>query len=188
MKPRGQLMIEHRLIEKMLGVISQEAARIRAGGTVDPLFIDAAVDFIRMYADRTHHGKEEGILFQELGGKSLTGHDAAAMEELVKEHRLAREKVKALLGARARYQAGGEEAVKEILSIMEWLTEFYPRHIRKEDRDFFPGTERYFSAGELETMLRAFREFDGKMIHEKYGQLVKSLREREGPAERGRSA
>lgn len=175
MKPRGPLMIEHRLIEKMLGVIAREAARIRSGGTVDPLFIDAAVDFIRMYADRTHHGKEEDILFQELTGKALSKDDSGVMAELVDDHRQAREKVKALVSARERFQRGSAEAVKEIVSIMEWLTDFYPRHIRKEDKEFFPRTESYFSAEELEKILQAFREFDGKMIHEKYESLVKRL-------------
>jgi hemerythrin-like domain-containing protein len=33
---------------------------------VDPVVIDVAVDFVRMYADRTHHGKEEEILFRDL--------------------------------------------------------------------------------------------------------------------------
>ena len=31
---------------------------------VNPNFITAAVDFFRTYADRFHHGKEEGILFR----------------------------------------------------------------------------------------------------------------------------
>ena len=33
---------------------------------VDPVFIDTAVDFIRTYADRCHHGKEEDLLFKAL--------------------------------------------------------------------------------------------------------------------------
>ncbi|HVP18266.1 MAG TPA: hemerythrin domain-containing protein [Spirochaetia bacterium] len=178
MKPRGLLMIEHRLIEKMLGVVAKEAGRIRNGAAVDPLFIDAAVDFIRVYADRTHHGKEEDILFHELGRKALSAKDSATMNELVDEHRQAREKVKALVSAQERFQAGDAEAVQDIISIMGWLADFYPRHIRKEDRDFFPGTESYFSAAELDRLLGSFGDFDGKMIHEKYQSVVKGLTDR----------
>jgi hemerythrin-like domain-containing protein len=177
MKPRGPLMIEHRLIEKMLGVIAAEARRIEAGGTVDPLFIDAAVDFIRFYADRTHHGKEEDILFHELEGKKLSPEHAAAMAELVEEHRMARERVKLIVAAKDRFQNGEPGAVGEIVSLMQWLADFYPRHIRKEDASFFPATEKYFTAAELDTMLASFQDFDGKMIHEKYARLVETMRE-----------
>jgi hemerythrin-like domain-containing protein len=176
MKPRGPLMIEHRLIEEMLAAVASEARRIRGGGNIDPLFVDAAIDFIRTYADRTHHGKEEDILFQQLARKPLGKDDAAAMAELVDEHREARERVKTLLGAKDRFQKGDSEAAADIISIMEWLADFYPRHIRKEDKDFFPRTESYFSAEELGAMLEEFRDFDGKMIHEKYGKLVESLK------------
>ncbi|MGA2765216.1 MAG: hemerythrin domain-containing protein [Spirochaetia bacterium] len=176
MKPRGPLMIEHRLIEKMLGVIAEEAGRIGKGGKVDPVFIDSAVDFVRTYADRTHHGKEEDILFKELERKALTGKDSVTMAELVDEHRQAREKVRALVDAKERFLKGQAEAVQEMTDIMKWLAAFYPGHIRKEDRDFFPRTERYFGAEELDKMLESFRDFDGKMIHEKYEKLVNALR------------
>jgi len=168
-------MIEHRLIEEMLAVIAEEANRIKSGGKIDPLFIDVAVDFIRTYADRTHHGKEEDILFQELVRKPLGKDDSVTMAELIDEHRQAREKVKALVNAKERFEKGANEAAKEIISIMEWLTDFYPRHIRKEDKDFFPRTEAYLAREELQEMLRAFHDFDGKMIHEKYNNLVRRL-------------
>jgi len=78
MQPIGPLMIEHRLIERMIGLMSQELERIRNNiavdpefAFVDPVFIDTAVDFLRIYADRCHHGKEEDILFAELAAKDL---------------------------------------------------------------------------------------------------------------------
>ena len=169
-------MIEHRLIEKMLAIIAREAAKIRGGsGKIDALFIDTAVDFIRTYADRTHHGKEEDILFKDLAKKALSEGDSGVMAELVEEHRQAREKVRALENAKERFQKGDKEAVPDIVSIMDWLVDFYPRHIRKEDKDFFPRTESYLDKDELDAMLFAFRDFDAKMIHEKYEKLVKSL-------------
>jgi hemerythrin-like domain-containing protein len=172
-------MIEHRLIEKMLRVIAEEAGRIEKGGKVDPLFIDAAVDFVRVYADRTHHGKEEDILFKQLAQKGLSAEHSRAMADLVDEHRQARERVKLLVSARERYGNGDVGAVKEMIAIMEWLADFYPRHIRKEDADFFPATEEYFSKEELDSLLAAFHDFDGKMIHEKYEALVKKLQAQE---------
>ncbi len=68
-KPVAPLMIEHRLVERMIAVIKEEAAGIGLKNKVDPVLIDTAVGFIRTYADRTHHGKEEEILFRDLAQK-----------------------------------------------------------------------------------------------------------------------
>jgi hemerythrin-like domain-containing protein len=176
MKPRGPLMIEHRLIEKMLRIISAEITEIEKGKAIDPLFIDAAVDFIRVYADKTHHGKEEDILFKQLAEKKLAEEDARQMRELVEEHGEARRKVRELVEAKERLVAGDTGASSAILASMRWLVDFYPVHIAREDREFFPRTEKYFSDTELSRMLDEFWELDRRMIHEKYENLVKSLR------------
>ena len=89
MKPIGPLMREHRLIERMLSVFEGETRKMTEKGKVDPLFIDTAVDFIRTYADRTHHGKEEDILFRDLMKKRLSPEHTRIMEELVAEHKYA---------------------------------------------------------------------------------------------------
>jgi hemerythrin-like domain-containing protein len=172
------LMIEHRLIEKMLDVVKQEAAWDEETRKIDPLFISTAVDFVRTYADRTHHGKEEEILFKELKAKPLSAQDRAELDELIDEHRRSREQVTALAEANERYERGDDEAAKEMTAIMEWLAEFYPRHIEKEDKGFFPRTEKYFTPEEMEALLDKFNEFDRRMIHEKYKAVVDSLSER----------
>jgi len=66
--------------------------------------------------------------------------------------------------------------VEAIKAVVFWLAEFYPRHIPKEDLVFFPDTEKYFSPGELDALLRDFWEFDRKMIHEKYQAVYESLK------------
>jgi hemerythrin-like domain-containing protein len=174
MKPRGQLMIEHRLIEKLLAAAASLSDRMNSGN-YDPVLIDSIVDFIRTYADRTHHGKEEDILFRELSKKALAGDDLAAMNGLIDEHGQARARVRRLTELNERFRNGDVKAVPEIREIFLWLVGFYPAHIRKEDRDFFPKTEKYFNAGELEAMLQEFWSFDRNMIHEKYTRAVEDI-------------
>jgi hemerythrin-like domain-containing protein len=175
MKPIGPLMWEHRLIEKMLQVVVKETDQMERAGQVDPAFIDTAVDFIRMYADRTHHGKEEDILFRELVQKKLTPEHARIMDELIQEHVYARETVGKLIAAKERYVQGERESMPEIIALLRELAGFYPRHIEKEDKPFFHECQRYFSEAELDGMIREFWEFDRKMIHEKYERLVESF-------------
>jgi hemerythrin-like domain-containing protein len=175
MQARGPLMIEHRLIERMLAVIRQRLAQIEASHAVDPLFVDTAVDFIRTYADRTHHGKEEDILFRDLETRNMSDADRRVMNELIEEHVFGRRTTKELVEANTRYRNGDSSALGVIAGKLETLADFYPRHIEKEDKVFFPAARAYFTEEEDQAMLAEFWEFDRKMIHEKYNAVVAVL-------------
>jgi hemerythrin-like domain-containing protein len=171
MKPIGPLMREHRLIEKMLRFFAGETKKITEQNKVDPMFVDTAVDFIRTYADRTHHGKEEDILFRDLIKKQLSREHTLIMEELVEEHKYARKTVGMLVNAKERYLKG-ENTSQEVISLLGELARFYPLHIEKEDKRFFYPCMEYFTKEEQDGMLKEFYEFDRNMIHEKYRNIV----------------
>lgn len=175
MLPRGPLMTEHRLIEKMLTIIDKRVSIMQEKNEIDPVFIDSAVDFIRTYADRTHHGKEEDILFRELEKKNISAPDKKIMQDLVDEHQYARKIVREIVDARNNYVHGNVSARTMIIDGLHALISFYPGHIQKEDKIFFPDTEKYFTPAELDKMLDEFWKFDREMIHEKYKNLVEEL-------------
>ena len=176
MKPRGLLMIEHRLIEKMISIIKQKIQQIKTTGKADLIFIDAAVDFIRIYADKTHHGKEEDILFRDCDKKNMSKEDKKIMNELIEEHLYGRKIVAELVEAKEKHMKG-IDTLNTIVEKLTDLTEFYPGHIVKEDKIFFPDSEKYFSETELNKMLREFREFDETMIHKKYKLVVEQYQQ-----------
>jgi hemerythrin-like domain-containing protein len=175
MQARGPLMIEHRLIERMIALIKDGLARIESTRKVDPLFVDTAVDFIRIYADRTHHGKEENILFRDLDHRPLSTDDRRVVNELIQEHVFGRKTTKALVDANTRYRNGDPTALADITGRLKTLVEFYPKHIEKEDKVFFPAARAYLSDQEDQAMLAEFWEFDRKMIHERYRAVVEGL-------------
>jgi hemerythrin-like domain-containing protein len=160
----------------MISLIKDALMNIESTQKVDPVFVDTAVDFIRTYADRTHHGKEEDILFRELAKRPLSAEDQKIMNELVQEHIVARGTTKALVEANMRYRNGDLTALADITANLRRLVEFYPTHIKKEDEGFFPASRVYFTHEEDQTMLAEFWEFDRKMIHEKYQTVVGTLR------------
>jgi hemerythrin-like domain-containing protein len=175
MQARGPLMIEHRLIERMISQIKNALAQIESTQKVDPLLVDTAVDFIRIYADRTHHGKEEDILFRDLSKRPLSPEDQRVMDELIQEHVFGRQTTKALVEANTRYRNGDASALADIADKLRTLVEFYPKHIEKEDKVFFPASRTYFTDEEDQAMLAEFWEFDREMIHEKYKSMVEEL-------------
>ncbi len=187
MQPIGPLMIEHRLIERLLHLMAREFKRIKDNmavdpefAFVDPVFIDTAVDFIRTYADRCHHGKEEDILFKALAAKDLSPEHRRTMDELTKEHVWARETTVSLVKAKEGYLLEKPGALDDLMEHLERLVDFYPRHIDKEDRHFFIPCMAYFSEAEQAELLARMHEFDQMLIHEKYRGLVESMEQRRG--------
>ncbi|MFW9875344.1 MAG: hemerythrin domain-containing protein [Candidatus Thorarchaeota archaeon] len=178
MMPIGPLMIEHRLIEKMIDLMEKEIEKMKKHHKANPLFIDIAVDFIRMYADRTHHGKEEDILFRDLEKKVLSPNHNKIMSELIEEHIWARSKVGKLVDAKDQYVKGNIKILDEIVNLMNELTKFYPKHIEKEDKHFFIQVMKYFSKEEQDKMLKEFWDFDKSLIHEKYQKVIENLQNR----------
>jgi hemerythrin-like domain-containing protein len=172
MMPIGPLMIEHRLIERMIDVMEKELTIFEKEKKLEPDFLEMAVDFIRTYADRCHHGKEEDILFRELGGKKLKDEHRHTMEELVEEHQKGRNITARLVEANKRYVAGHGDAMSIVTDCMRSLIQFYPKHIEKEDKHFFIPCMDYFSEAEQQAILREEWEFDRNLIHEKYKNIV----------------
>jgi hemerythrin-like domain-containing protein len=176
MQARGPLMIEHRLIERMLILVNKVLIKIEKQEIADPVFVDTVVDFIRTYADRTHHGKEEAILFRELKKKDMSNDNQRLMNELIEEHIFGRKITRELIEANDLYRKGDNSALSIITAKLSTLVDFYPKHIEKEDKVFFPSSRAYLSEEEEQAMLKEFWEFDRKMIHEKYETLVQELK------------
>ena len=187
MTPIGFLMIEHRLIERMVKLLDAELRIMKETARADPYFLLTGVDFFHIYADRTHHGKEESILFEELAAKPLSQDDRQMMERLIAEHVWARETVGRLAAANDLYLHGRAEVLLEIMQEVERLVIFYPLHIRKEDKQFFLPALGYFTEDEQQAMLEKFREFDAQMIHETYQRVVEKS-EKERQADRSSSS
>ena len=185
MQPIAPLMAEHRIIERMVSLMHRELERIRANilvdpefAFVDPVFIDTAVDFMRTYADRCHHGKEEDILFADLATKQLAPDLKKIVDELTEEHGLAREYTRELVKAKEGYLREEPGAVSQILFYLDKLTALYPKHIIKEDQHFFISSMSYFTAEEKDAMLARMWEFDRQLIHEKYEGTVAAIENR----------
>ncbi len=168
MSPIGVLMVEHRLIERMVNLVQVELAKAGQGKKVDLIFIDGAIDFAKTYADACHHGKEESILFDKLAMKRLLPEHKRLMDELVLEHIQNRKIITNLDMARERYLKGDPDAIGPILTICKTLAEFYPGHMEKEEKGFFTACMEYFSKREQEEMVKKFWEFDKDLLLAKY--------------------
>ena len=173
--PVDMLVNEHKLIIQATEVIKKKMDIIKTSQNVDPNNITAMVDFFRVYADKFHHGKEEGILFRELYQKKMIETDTKIVKDLMQEHAFARKTVSALEKAKDSYVLGKKEALKEMLEILSTLSIFYPMHIEKEDKHFFYPCMEYLSPEERKQMMNQFQQFNSNFTDNRYMQVVKSL-------------
>ena len=179
-QPIAPLMIEHRVIERMIRITRLKLEEFKRTTIPSEAFIDALVDFIRTYADQNHHGKEEGILFRDLKKKKISIEHKKIMGELLQEHIIGRKTTSQLETAKIRYFSGIKKDLSVILEKMQFLVNLYPRHIEKEDKHFFLPVMTYFSSEELDKMLEEEHMFDRKMIHRKYSEVVRTFEENMG--------
>ena len=91
MTPLDRLRDEHRIILNALDLLQHVADREAAGRSVAATWWIGAVAWLRVFADRNHHAKEEAALFPAMvkaGVPSEGGPIAVMLEEHVEGRRL----------------------------------------------------------------------------------------------------
>lgn len=135
------LVDEHRLILRMIALLERNAPLTAGGRFTNWQFYLDGVDFIRNYADRFHHAKEEDVLFEALVKNGMP-RENSPIAAMLMEHDQGRSYAGALEAAARAAQAGqtGQEGViaENALAYAELLR----GHIGKEDDILYPLAER----------------------------------------------
>ena len=151
-----KLKDEHRLILRMLSLLEKKAQLTSEGSFRDYRFYLDGVDFIRNFADRFHHAKEEDILFEALieNGMPRANSPVAAM---LMEHDQGRAFVRGMEEAATRAlegEAGQDQAIAaNALGYLELLRE----HISKEDEILYPLAERVLPEEKRDGILAGYQ-------------------------------
>lgn len=171
------LEAEHRVIEKVVAVAQVLAETLESGAHVDPALLNDIVSFMRTYADKQHHGKEEVELFPVLVRRGVPTQ-GCPLGALNGDHVEGRRLVAALADAAQAYAAGDPEARHALLTSLRGITTLYPNHIWKEDFLLFPMCNKVLSEADQEELQSRFREVDAKIergAHEHFAQLAADL-------------
>lgn len=140
------------------------------------------LDFIRNYADKNHHGKEEKILFSrmvdEIGGVA---------EKLVKygmlvEHDFGRMYIKELDEALSKVKAGDKEAKLDVIADAVSYTHLLNRHIDKEDNVVYSFAKRELSDETINEVNKECVQFEDESrktgIQNRYINILGSLEQK----------
>lgn len=178
MKLTKDLVEEHKLVQRVINVLEKAVNKLKKRQTVDPALFEQATDFIRNFADKFHHAKEEDILFKEMIKKGMPEKDSP-IEVMLIEHDQGRTFVKGIIKATAKLKKGDKKATKEIIRNAKGYIELLREHIDKEDNILYPLAERMFKKEEKDKQLSKFKEAQlkkgGKTTVKKYKDLVISL-------------
>ncbi|UCG38213.1 MAG: hemerythrin domain-containing protein [bacterium] len=172
---------EHKLILRMVSLVERNSDLTEQGLFSDWQFFLDAVDFIRHYADRFHHAKEEDTLFTALvaNGMPEKSSPVAAMHMA---HDQGRAFVRGMEEAATRALAGetGQEA--EIIRNARGYAALLRDHIDKEDNILYPLAERTLPEHVRPAMLKAYGEAEASVPSDfthRYRRMVERYESRE---------
>ncbi len=146
---------EHKLILRVVALTEKNSALAEEGKFTDWQFFLDAVDFIRNYADRFHHAKEEDTLFVALvaNGMPKENSPVAAMHLA---HDVGRAFVRGMEEAATKALAGepGQEAA--ITENARGYAALLREHIHTEDNILYPLAEKTLPADVRPAMVEAY--------------------------------
>lgn len=179
MTPTEELKKEHVAIRTMLGILERVCAKLESGEHVNPVHLEQIVDFIKIFADKCHHGKEEDLLFpaMESAGFPRQGGPTGVM---LKEHDEGRGYVRELTEAVAQYKEGNLAASARILLSARSYIALLDQHIEKENEVLFPMADTHLSEEKQRELSAGFERIETERVgagkHEEFHQLLHNLK------------
>ncbi len=139
---------EHKFIKRGLKVIRKICIAILETGKVSYDDFVKMIDFIRNYADKHHHSKEENILFKKME-EELGEKVKAPLSGMLVEHDLGRLFISNLEEALKKFKEGDMEARVDIIANSIGYCDLLNRHIDKEDNAIYNFAKRSLSEASL---------------------------------------
>jgi len=167
--PVQRLVDEHVWIVRLLARIPDVVDEINTSGAIDGDLLRAMVDFIRGYADRYHHMKEEDILFD------YTDRETAIVQVILQDHERARGYVQEIV--QATEEDDGSALCANLVRYRELLSE----HITKEDEVLYPYIDRGLTTHQVGEMWQRFERAESRLeadVPQKYERFITNLENR----------
>ncbi len=181
MRPTDELMDEHRVIERMLEVLSRAGNKLEKGESVDSKLFPEAVDFLQNFADKCHHSKEEQWLFKKMMERGVSG-EVGPIAVMMREHQDGRAHVQNMdrLSKGKMSKVTMEGLVKASRAYVDLLT----KHIQKEESVLYPMANQLLDQEDQIELEKGFSEVEEKVmgpgVHERYHRMIEEWSARYG--------
>jgi len=168
---------EHEVILRVLHATEATANAVEFGVEAPAQFLSDVVEFLRLYADRQHHGKEEDLLFPELEKKGLP-RSGGPVGVMLMEHQLGRAHIAKMVEAATAYAGGDRTAGATWADAALDYVALLREHVAKENQILFVMAERLLSTYEQARLFAEFEGVDKNKIGKGDGERLLQLAER----------
>lgn len=179
------MMEEHKNIKTMLKVIRKISFEIIKGKAVDYEEFNIIIDFVRNYADKHHHQKEEDFLFNKMAEELGSTGEKLVKNGMLVEHDLGRLYIRNLKEALKELKEGNEEAVLNVIANAISYSNHLAEHIRKEDNVIYTFAKRELKEETIERINKECEAFENNTedVRNKYKEIVASFAKKYNIAE-----
>jgi len=174
-RPVEDLKGEHGGIIAMLGVMAAVAKKMKNREEVKKDHLAKIAEFLTVFADKCHHGKEENILFPEVV-KDIS--NLYMVNELLGEHKSGRDYIRGIIESLKYYETGNSHAYHIAVNMVGYIS-LLKEHIKKESLSLFPIVDKQIPDDIQSLMEQKFetleRDVIGEGKHEKYHGWLNDL-------------
>jgi hemerythrin-like domain-containing protein len=157
-----------------LNIIEKIVGRINNNEETDSKDIEEILDYLKIFADKCHHGKEEDFLFPALE-KTGIKNENGPIGVMLAQHNQGRNLIKHMQESIANskiFKNAFIDAGTEYVRLLR-------NHIEKEDTILFPMSDARLSASEQEKLLIDFENLEknviGRVKHEELHALLEKF-------------
>ena len=133
------------------------------------VFGNELVYFLKIFADKCHHGKEEDYLFAELAGKGVQ-NEGGQIGMLLQEHRQGREYI-----ARMGTSLESRDLANFKITAIQYR-DLLKSHIDKENNDLFVKADALLNDDKQDDLAEKFESFEegiiGHGVHEQLHSMI----------------
>ncbi|MDF2547998.1 MAG: hemerythrin [Anaerosolibacter sp.] len=178
-----EMMIEeHKHIKRVLKITRDFCIQIVNGAPVDDEAFRKIIDFVRNYADKHHHSKEEDILFKTMSMELGEAVEKGPIMGMFAEHDLGRLFISNLEQALNAVSQGNKDARVDVIANAIAYTDLLHRHIDKEDHAIYTFAQKRLSKKAMDAIERQCKEVETsaqeKKTQDYYLALIHELENR----------
>ncbi len=173
MKATEQLKEEHKIIKVMLEILEAICRKLEKGEDVPKEHLEGVVEFIKVFADKCHHGKEEDLLFPAMEEAGIP-KEGGPIGVMLEEHNMGRDYVKGMS------KSFSSQDFKKFIENARGYIELLEQHIDKEDNILYKMADMHLSEKKQKELLPQFEKVEIERIgagkHEEFHKLVHHLK------------
>jgi hemerythrin-like domain-containing protein len=177
MKATQQLKDEHESVKVMLGILGHVYRKLESTGSLNIEHFEKILEFLKVFVDKCHHGKEEELFFPALETAGIPKDGPIAV--MLYEHEMGRKYIRAMSDAFAQYLKKNKSAAANISQHAKNYIDLLMAHIEAENNVLFAMADSRLSQKTQNELFSGFEKIEELQIgagkHEEFHALLTKL-------------